>query len=189
MQGFLFIMVIGCIVAFVGYKIECWNDEKKEQQNNKKSSNKYSVDRYADSGISYAVNEIEMIYKIMTIYPPKCLKKSLMTDTIYFVNTNEEKFIDPTYKISINCSCPYTSDMFMRWMEDENRNNYYPTWHFREHDLYGRKTSVFSEISRKTETDGVTWRTLKNGVIAKLKSAHPNWKIEDGDDYVYIRVK
>ena len=34
MQGFLFIMVIGCIVAFVGYKIECWNDEKKEKQQN-----------------------------------------------------------------------------------------------------------------------------------------------------------
>ena len=56
MQGFLLIMVIGCIVTFVGYKIECWNDEKKEQQQvgTKKIKNE-SIDR----SVNLVLNTLE----------------------------------------------------------------------------------------------------------------------------------
>ena len=191
MQGFFLLIVIVCIVTFVGYKIDCWNDERKKSSNevqNGKASNR--VVQYADKYISCAVNDIEQAYKIMTLYPPQCLKKWLVGEGIFFGNDdNEEIAFDPTYKVSIGCSCGYTSDMFMKWMHDKNRNNYYPVWHFREHELFGKKTSVFSEISLKTETEGVTWETLKNGVVTKIKSLHPTWKIRDGGSYIDIKVK
>lgn len=183
---------LGLVIGVIIFIIWGLNEEKKEQQNNgtKKIPKENTVNRYADRYISRAVNDIEKAYKIMTTYPPQCLKKWLTDEGIFFGNTdNEEIAFDPTYKVSIGCSCGYTSDMFMEWMHDKNRNNYYPIWNFREHELFGKTTSVFSEISLKTETEGVTWKTLKNGVVTKIKSSHPNWKIQDGASYVYIKVK
>ena len=186
MQGFFLLIVIVCIVTFVGYKIDCWNDERKKSSNevqNGKASNR--VVQYPDRDISSAVNDIEEAYNIMTKYPLHFLKEKIYEKTIYFRNTDNEEFVfDPTYKVSIGCSCEYTSELFVQWMKDENVTKYCSSWSFRKNEWLG----VGTEICTMTDTKNITWLTLKNEVIKNLKSTHPNWEIHDVGSYIYINV-
>lgn len=57
MQAFLVVVVIGCIVAFIGYRIECWSDDYHSQKN--------------ENSIGMAVLIIEDAHKIVNKHKKK----------------------------------------------------------------------------------------------------------------------
>lgn len=191
-SGIIFALVIGAVVLFTWMHI----DEKKERQNNKKSTNgTFNFQRsndekrqMRDESIKKAVSYIEtMCYYLKTASIPDFLKGKSY-GWVYFGKAHDDSgYLDcPDYTIAIPFSMCFDVQNMLKFMEFKKKYPKLEHWHYREGIL--RSKTYPSILSVGGFGEYIEWEQLLSEVEKELRKKG-KYSIEIYGEYMRIIPK